>query len=74
MVQVKNFLNIFAKNGQSYFALVLVLVLESKGPYFERGIKLRVHELMATAVLNERKEKCTLPQTINLISPYLKNF
>ena len=34
MVRVKNFLNIFAKNGQSnlVLVLVLVLVLESKGP------------------------------------------
>ena len=35
MVRVKNFLSIFAKNGQSnlLLVLVLVLVLESKGPY-----------------------------------------
>ena len=30
MVRVKNFLSIFAKNGQSN----LVLILESKGPYY----------------------------------------
>ena len=29
----KNFLSSFAKNGQSNLVLVLVLVLESKGPY-----------------------------------------
>lgn len=29
---------------------------------------------VATAVLNERKKKLTLRQTINLISPHLKNF
>lgn len=29
---------------------------------------------VATAVQNERKKKWTLPQTINLISPHLKNF
>ena len=34
MVRVKNFLSIFAKNGQSNLVLVLVLVLESKGPYY----------------------------------------
>ena len=33
MVRVKNFLSIFAKNGQSNLVLVFVLVLESKGPY-----------------------------------------
>ena len=33
MVRVKNFLSIFAKNGQSNLVLVLVLVLESEGPY-----------------------------------------
>ena len=33
MVRVENFLSIFAKNGQSNLVLVLVLVLESKGPY-----------------------------------------
>ena len=32
MVRVKKFGSIFAKNGQSN--LVLVLVLESKGPYY----------------------------------------
>ena len=34
MVRVKNFLSIFAKNGQLNLVLVLVLVLESKGPYY----------------------------------------
>ena len=34
MVQVKNFLSIFAKNGQPNLVLILVLVLESKGPYY----------------------------------------
>ena len=34
MVRVENFLNIFAKNGQSNLVLILVLVLESKGPYY----------------------------------------
>ena len=34
MIRVKNFLSIFAKNGQSNLVLVLVLVLESKGPYY----------------------------------------
>ena len=33
MVRVKHFLSTFAKNGQSNLVLVLVLVLESKGPY-----------------------------------------
>ena len=37
MVQVINFLSILAKNGQSIFALVLVLVLESKGPYWKQN-------------------------------------
>ena len=32
MVRVKNVLSILAKNGQSNLVLVLVLVLESKGP------------------------------------------
>ena len=31
---VKHFLSIFAKNEQSNLVLVLVLVLESKGPYY----------------------------------------
>ena len=34
MVRVKNHLSIFAKNGQSSLVLVLVLVLESKGPSY----------------------------------------
>ena len=34
MVRVKNFLSILAKNGQSNLVLILVLVLESKGPYY----------------------------------------
>ena len=33
MARVKNFLSIFAKDGRSNLVLVLVLVLESKGPY-----------------------------------------
>ena len=34
MVRVKHFLSIFAKNEQSNLVLVLVLVLESEGPYY----------------------------------------
>ena len=34
MVRVKNFLSIFAKKAQSNLVLVLVLVQESKGPYY----------------------------------------
>ena len=39
MVRVKNFLSIFAKNGQSNLVLVLVLVLESNNRKVE-GTKL----------------------------------
>ena len=36
MVRVKHFLSVFAKNGQSNLVLVLVLVIESKGPCCSR--------------------------------------
>ena len=37
MVRVINFLSIFPKNGQSNLVVVLVLVLQSKGPYGKIG-------------------------------------
>ena len=51
-----NFLRSFAKNGQSNLVLVLVLVLECKGPYYNKAAySRRVRGIVSGFLLIETK-------------------
>ena len=58
MVRVKHFLSIFAKNEQSNLVLVLVLVLESKGPYYHYLIHFLLHPLCNQSPMNYLRQLC----------------
>ena len=81
MVRVKNFLSIFAKNGHSNLVLVLVLVLESKGPYLytlqselKGQLSTKVVEYFAKcfgyALVQNRNDAQGLKQSLRAIIPH----
>ena len=76
MVRVKNVLIIFAKNGQSNLVLVLVLVLESNGPYYLFFSKATTGSLLRPTLLQAATYHSSLrelpaPNRFSLILPYL---